>query len=127
MRQWPKAPPTDQPEELMSIIPKPDIWDFANKYGKLAHFLIFVSMPDEGAGKGMIVKPVQIGEYTPQQFRKMLKRLAIKPKEAKLLGQLYAAATHAANAKLYTPAPPARIVSLEATRQVPWPDEWTRI
>lgn len=111
----------------MSIIPKADIWDFAKKDGKLAHFLISVSLSDEGAGKGMIVKPAQIGEYTPQQFRRALKRIAVKPKQARLLAQLYAAASHAAEAKLFVPSPPARIVSADATRTVPWPDDRTRI
>ena len=112
----------------MGIIPKPDIWDAVGKFGKEAHYIIFADMPLEADGdQGMIVKPVKIGEYTPQQFHIALKRLAIKPKQAKLLGQIYATATRAAEAGLYTPAPPARIVYVKATRAVPWPDDWKRI
>lgn len=119
--------PKPQPEELMSLIPKSDIWETADKFIENAHFVLFIDMPLEDDEQGMIVKPLHIGEYTPRQFRKMLNRLAVKQGQANMLAQLYRDATNAANAQLYTPAPPARMVHVQATRAVPWPDEWRRI
>ena len=95
-----------------------------NTLAKEAHYILCVDLPDDDDdAQGMGIIPLHVGDMSPREFRQLLSRYAIKPRQAKLLSRLYAADHAAAEAGLYEPAPPARYVHLQATRSMPMPKD----
>lgn len=90
-------------------------------FTQLAHYVLVIFTDDKD--DGAVIVPLLHGEGVIVEVRKHMRKYFVARKDARKFLRLFTAHQQAIGTGLYEPAPPARLVSMRATRAYPLPKD----